>query len=424
MSNRNINFIGWLLVISMIFDAWLFVNSQTKPALFVLIFSICILFLIFIFFQAKIEESRRTSAGIMHLFEKSEENRTNAEDLKNKILLMVDDLPEGILIINKDDKISVINSRAERFLGVHRKQVLNKPILDLGNLSNVRKIVFPMLINFKASHKSEIEVRKNFILEITIEPLFLSKNNIAKLIILHDITKIKYAQQEKNEFISVAAHQLKSPLSATRLSLKMLLEGDFGKISKEQRAILEKTYKKNESLIYLVEDLLKEAKTEMPDQFDNRALISFENLVPPIIDFYKDEMKIKKIDFKFNKPNKKLPEILADQEKIEMVIQNLLDNAVKYTPPKGRIEVSIIPKKDELEFMIKDSGVGIPEDQKEKIFTRFSRAANAIESKEGGTGLGLAIAKEIIEKHHGKIWFESRENEGSTFFFSLPFTKR
>ena len=101
-----------------------------------------------------------------------------------------------------------------------------------------------------------------------------------------------------------------------------------------------------------------------------------------------------------------------------MVIQNLFDNAVKYTPPKGKIEVGIISKKEEIEFKIKDSGIGIPDSQKEKIFTRFSRAGNA--TKAAGSGLGLAIAKDIIEKHHGKIWFQSKENEGSTFFFSLP----
>lgn len=424
MSNKSINFVGWLLVFIMIFDAWLFIDLQKKLALYILIFSIFVLFVIFWLFWSKIDEFKRTNIGIMRLFEKSEEGRMAAEDLKNKILLMVDDLPEGILIISKGDKISVINRRAERLLGIHRKQVLNKSVLDLGHLSNVRKIVFPLLINFKAAHKSEIEVRKNFILDLTIEPLVLGRNNIAKLIILQDVTKIKYAQQEKNEFISIAAHQLKSPLSAARLSLKMMLEGDFGKINKEQRAVLEKTYKKNESLMYLVEDLLKEAKTASPDQLDNRALVNLEDLVPPIIDFYRDEMQIKKINFKYNKPGKKLPEVLADQEKIEMVVQNLFDNAVKYTPPKGRIEVSIFPKKEEVQFEIKDSGIGIPEDQQEKIFTRFSRAGNVAKTKEGGTGLGLSIAKEIIEKHRGKIWFESKENQGSAFFFSLPWAKK
>jgi PAS domain S-box-containing protein len=402
------------------------------PAFYVPLFSIFFLLLIFILFSIEIKKLKKEKAGLVHVLEKSEESRINSEELKNKILLMIDDLPEGLLIIDKNGKISVINKRAEKFLGVNRRQVLNKPVLDLGNLSNVKKIVFPLLANFKGAYKEEIEVRKNFILDLTIEPLALEKNNTAKLIILQDITKIKYAEVAKNQFISVAAHQLKSPLSATRLSLKMLLSGDFGKVNKKQQGILEKTYKENESLIYLVEDLLKEAKIERADQLDKRSLINLEDLVAPVADFYRDEIKRKKISFKFNKPDKKIPEVLADKEKIKMVIQNLFDNAVKYTPVKGKIEINIkeaasgraSPSKGrEVEFAIKDSGIGIPEDQKEKIFERFSRAINVAKAKTAGTGLGLAIAKDIIEKHHGKIWFQSKENEGSTFFFSLPFIK-
>ena len=425
MLNRTVKFIGsaiWvLLALLVIFNAWLFMNSQLNTVMYDLFFSILLLSLVFTLFLIEIKKLEKENIGLTHVLEKSEESRINAENLKSKILLMVNDLPEGILIIDKDDKISVINNRAEKFLGINRRQALNKTILGLGHLSNVKKIVFPLLVNFKAAHKEEIQVRKNFVLDLTIQPLVLGKNDTAKLIILHDITKIKYAQEEKNQFVSVAAHQLKSPLSATKLSLKMMLDGEFGKINKEQKDILEKTYKKNDSLIYLVDSLLKEARTDEPEQLDNRAPINLENLVSQVVDFYKDEMKRKKINFKFKKPDKKLPEVLADPERIEMVIQNLFDNAVKYTPLKGKIEINITPQRDQVEFAIKDSGIGIPEDQKGKIFTRFSRGINVVKTKTAGSGLGLSIAKEIIEKHHGRIWFESKENEGSTFFFSLPF---
>ena len=430
MSKKNVNFvigargIFWIILLAslMIFDAFFSFGFEIKSALCLLSFSILLMFSVFVLFLSEIKDLEKTNAGLTHVLEKSEESRINSEDLKNKIISMVDDLPEGLLIINKNNEVSVINSRAEKFLGINRKQVLNRSVLELGSLSSVKKIVFPLLFNFKGAHREEIEVKKNFILDLTIEPLVINKNNIAKLIILHDITKIKLAQEAKNQFVSVAAHQLKSPLSSTRLSLKMLLNNDFGKINKEQKDVLEKTYRNNESLIYLVEDLLKEAKNEGVGKFDNRSLVDSKELVLPVVDFYEGEIKRKKIDFKFNKPDKKLPEILADQEKIKMVIQNLFDNAVKYTPSRGKIEVSIVTKKEEIEFSIKDSGIGIPDDQKEKIFTRFSRAANVVQSKMSGSGLGLAIAKDIIEKNHGKIWFQSKENVGSTFFFSLPFT--
>lgn len=223
-----------------------------------------------------------------------------------------------------------------------------------------------------------------------------------------------------NKNIPLIVHQLKAPSSAVRISLKMLIDGDFGKLNKEQKGILEKTYQKNEALINLIESLLEEAKNEENGFLINKSLVNLEDLVNLTADFYKDEMLRKKIDFRFNRPEGGVSEVSADSEKIKMVIQNLFDNAVKYTPDKGKIEVSITPQKEEIEFKIKDTGIGIPEDQKGKIFKRFSRVATGLGAKTKGTGLGLAVVKDVIEEHHGKIWFQSKENEGSTFFFSLP----
>ena len=377
-----------------------------------------------ILFFIEIRRLEKENVGISHTLERSEEKRINAEKLKKEVLTIIDDLPEGILIISKEDKVIMVNSRAEKLLNITRKKVLNKSILDLRYSSAARKITLPVSANSKSVHKEEVHIRENFILDLTIEPLIFDKNDRAKLVILRDITKTKYAEAAKNQFISVAAHQLKSPLSTVGLSLKMLLNQDFGKINKEQRDILEKTCKKNESLIYLVEDLLRDASSDEAKQVDAVSLVNLESLVPSVIDFYKDELKHKKITFKFNKPDKKTPAVSADPEKIKMVVQNLFDNAVKYTLPKGKIEVSLLSNRDKIEFSIKDSGMGIPEDQKEKIFKRFSRAANAIKSNNSGSGLGLAIAKDVIEKYRGKIWFQSKENEGSTFFFSLPITDK
>jgi len=392
--------------------------------LYVLLYFILLFLIVFILLLSEIKKMEKENLGMDHLLEKSEASRINAEKLKNKVLLMINDLPEGILIIDKDGKVSVVNSRAEKFLGLNKKQILNKTIFDLGHLSDVKKIVSPTLVNFKGVHREEINLRKNFILELTIEPLVLEKNNTAKLIILRDITKMKYAEVAKDQFITVAAHQLKSPLTAVGLSLKMILDQDFGKISKEQRNILDKTYKKNEFLMYLVEDLLKDARADGVAQPETKSMVDLGEVADSIIDFYRDEIKRKNIGFKLNKTDKKLPKILVDKEKIKMVVQNLFDNAVKYTPKKGKIEVSIISKKEGIEFEIKDSGIGVPENQKERIFKRFSRATNAIGSKAPGTGLGLAIAKDVIEKYRGKIWFESKENKGSTFYFTLPTAKQ
>lgn len=432
MGNKIIKSAGLLLAILLVFDALLFINLGAKQGLYILYISILLLLIILTLSFAEMGELKKINAGFSHILGKSEQKRIDSEKLKNEILLMIDGLPEGILVIDKDNKVSFINSKAENFLNVTRKKILNKSVLEIKELSGAKKIVSHLLANFKAAHKEEIKVRDNFVLDITVESLNFGKNNRAKLVIMQDVTKIKYAEEGKDKFISVTAHQLKAPLSNARLSLKMLLDEDFGKINKEQRNILEKTYKNNESLIYLIQDLLKDTRNNETDRPDNRGLADLEDLTDSVLDFYTNEIKEKKINFTFKRADKKLPKVFVELEKIKMVIQNLLDNAVKYTPPKGKIEISITAGKKDLEFKIKDSGIGIPDNQKEKIFTRFS-GSNILSGAKtgalmGSSGLGLVIAKDIIDKHHGKIWFESKDGSdgtsGSTFFFSLPWVKK
>jgi len=136
----------------------------------------------------------------------------------------------------------------------------------------------------------------------------------------------------------------------------------------------------------------------------------------------KEEAQRRGIHFEFKKPRKKIPEVKIDSEKISLVFQNLLDNAIHYTKTGGQVKVSIdyLKEKDRIIISVKDTGIGIPDDQQKRVFSRFFRGANAIKTETEGTGLGLFIAKNIVEAHNGKVWFESKENKGSTFHFSLP----
>ena len=137
------------------------------------------------------------------------------------------------------------------------------------------------------------------------------------------------------------------------------------------------------------------------------------------INGYKDEIKEKKIKIDFKKPDD-FPKIMLDEERIKLVVQNFIDNAIKYSPKGGKI--IIVLKKDEknIELEVQDFGIGIPKNQQDKIFAKFSRADNAIKLNSLGSGLGLFLSKNIVEAHGGKIWFESQENAGTSFYFSLP----
>jgi len=226
----------------------------------------------------------------------------------------------------------------------------------------------------------------------------------------------------KTEFVSLAAHQLRTPLSAIKWTLDMLLNGDLGEITVEQKDFIGKTYQSNERMINLINDLLDVTRIEEGKYLYRPTLTDLGTIVQFVMNSCKEEVQRKKLNLEFKKPIPKLPKIILDVEKIRLVVQNLLENAIKYTPSGGKITVSLKHLKDkkEAELQVQDTGVGIPKDQQERVFTKFFRAANVMRLDTGGSGLGLFISKNIVEAHGGRIRFESEEGKGTTFYLSLP----
>lgn len=216
----------------------------------------------------------------------------------------------------------------------------------------------------------------------------------------------------------ILIHQLRSPLSSIKLSLQMFLDGSFGKVTKEQREILQKICQKNNNLLSLTEDLSDIYKIGQKFSSLSCALVDLQGLIKDIVCLKEEEIKDKKITLKINKS--KIAKIYLDRKKVFIVLENVLDNAIKYNKVGGTIEIYLKETGDFIEINFKDSGIGIPEEEQNKLFTKFFRATNAKHLDESGCGLGLFIAKNIVEFHGGKIWFESKENKGSTFFVSLP----
>ncbi len=247
-----------------------------------------------------------------------------------------------------------------------------------------------------------------------------------KLLIRRDLElsraneKLRYLDQAKSEFVSVAAHQLRTPLSGIKWSLNLLLAGDLGTLSDEQRTFLLKCYESNERMIALINDMLSADRVESGKfRFDLKPaqlLDLVDNVLFEILPVARD----RHIKISFGTKTEKIPLVLMDAEKLRGAIQNLLENAVRYTLSGGSITVSFSADQGFVTMVVKDSGIGIPISQQGKIFTRFFRATNAIRKETDGSGLGLFITKNIVEKHGGKLWFESEQGKGSTFYFSIP----
>ena len=364
-----------------------------------------------------VEESR---SALMNMLEDMDEERKKVEKEKNKTLTIIENFADGLLVFDSEHRLSLINPQAEVIFGVESKEVMDKSVSELLVFPNFKPVAEFLLKQKTGAIRKELQIKENLILEVSTIPLITQEEELGSLLILHDVTRGKIIERMKTEFVSLAAHQLRTPLSAVKWTLKILLDGDLGEINQEQRDFIEKTYQSNERMISLINDLLNITRIEEGRYLYKLTLIDIEDVVQSMVNSYKEEADRRGISLTFKKPEAKLPRVSVDLEKIKLAIQNLIDNSIRYTKSGGKVLISLSRKEKEIEFLIKDTGMGIPKDQQGRIFTKFFRAPNVIKTDTEGSGLGLFIVKNIVEVHGGKIWFESEEEKGTTFYFTLP----
>ncbi len=235
--------------------------------------------------------------------------------------------------------------------------------------------------------------------------------------------KLVEVDKSKSEIISVAAHQLRTPLSALKWALKILIDEDAGKITLEQRELLHKGMESNERLITLVNDILAMDHIESGRLKYTFIPVQLEDMIQGTIGELLLVASRRQVRVEFVPPRSFMPKVKVDPDKIRDVIQNLIENAIKYTKEGDTVLVTLTQEQNALVCAIADHGMGIPDEQQQKIFSRFFRAQNAVRAEIEGSGLGLYIAQNVVKRHGGRLWFESRVNVGTTFFLSLPLSQ-
>ena len=228
----------------------------------------------------------------------------------------------------------------------------------------------------------------------------------------------------KSDMVSVSVHQVRTSLSALKWIIRMFLDGDLGKLTIEQENLMRKADEGNDRAIGIVNELLLTNKTENAGEkeYDFEKVDIIELINGSIFNF-SGEAYIRGIEIIFLSSVIKIPEVKADKEKLRIVLENLLENAIKYSNYHGKIFVSIKVVEETVEVSIKDTGVGMSEEGKKRIFEKFYRDPAAQKKERVGSGIGLFTCKNIVEKHGGKIWFDSSDKEGSTFFITIPIFK-
>src|SRR6056297_311767 len=390
-------------------------------------------------FQNKLEdkvkqrtrELEKTKNELAETLKETKETKEKVEEEKNKTSAIISNLVNPIIIIDSENKINLFNPKAKEVLGF-KKSDIGKKIDKKDNYS---------LENFKDLIKKEHKIKKGKNMdppipeeeELNIEhqgetltykivttKVYDKKNKyLGTMKTFSDLTREKRINRLKTEFVSIAAHQLRTPLSAIKWAIKMILEGDTGPINQDQREILTKGFESNERMIKLVNDMLNVSRIEEGRLQYNFAKTNFKEVYETVVGNVKSKIKEKNIKVNIKKPDK-MPSVYMDKEKIRLVIQNLLENAVKYTPVNGTVTLEIQKQKKNLRIKAKDNGVGIPEKDQKKLFSKFFRAENVKKMQTDGTGLGLFIANNIIKKHGGEIHFKSEEGKGTEFYFYLP----
>ena len=199
----------------------------------------------------------------------------------------------------------------------------------------------------------------------------------------------------------------------------MILDGDMGKINKEQKEIMEKTYQSNERMIGLVNNLLNIARIEEGKYTINPIQTDIIKICQSAVNSIADNFKKKGVDFKFIRSGNKPIMVFVDEEKLELVVQNMLDNALKYTSKSGKVFLSFKETAKTVTVEVRDDGIGITDNDQPRVFSKFFRASQAALVEPAGSGLGLYMAKNIIDSHNGKIGFKSQPGKGSTFYFTV-----
>jgi signal transduction histidine kinase len=239
------------------------------------------------------------------------------------------------------------------------------------------------------------------------------------VVVYHDISREVLADRLKSEFIATASHELRTPLTSIRGYIDLLLLGTLGTLSQAQNDFLKVVKNNVVRLVELIDDLLDVSRAEAGEMRLRRETIDLAEVLYEVGESLYSQFTARSISLAIDVPDG-LPSVVADRQRLRQIVVNLVNNACKYTPEGGHVDVVARNGGEKLRVDVRDTGVGIAQDAQSHIFTPFYRADNPLREQAGGTGLGLSITKTLIDLHGGEIWFESHEGQGSTFSFTLP----
>lgn len=354
-------------------------------------------------------------------------NELEAEKVKDEALLS--SIGEGMVAIDADGRVIKINGTALSMLGIAQAAIFGQKIESLVEFRDeqggaVAAQYLPGSIALNHGQKTEdtflVQAKgQSLALTITSSPVRMQHRTVGVIMVMRDVTREREVDRMKTEFISLASHQLRTPLSAIRWFSEMLVNGDAGQLNQVQNEFAHNIAESTNRMIQLVSSLLNISRIESGRIVIDPRPTDLGELLQGIIKDLGPKVQEREQNLAVS-VHADLPKINLDARMVSQVYLNLLTNAIKYTPKGGDIVVIVSRKGDQIISQVSDNGYGIPKAQQDKIYQKFFRADNIVKIETDGTGLGLYLAKAIVESSGGKIWFGSEEGKGTTFWFSLP----
>ncbi|WP_018934401.1 cell wall metabolism sensor histidine kinase WalK [Gracilibacillus lacisalsi] len=348
-------------------------------------------------------------------------NQTTEEE-RRKLSSVLSNMSDGVIATDEKGNITLMNDPATHLIGVSLHEAKGQPISEI------------LQIEDKVVDVKELEEVGSLTVDFSDEEqLFLIKANFSivqdedgnfmgLITVISDVTEQEKVDRERKEFVSNVSHELRTPLTTMRSYLEALTDGGAWEDKELAPRFLQVTQNETERMIRLVNDLLQLSKMDHKESAMYKKRIDIIPVFHHILDRF-EMNKTELIHFERKIPDERIF-VWVDQDKITQVTDNIMSNAIKYSPEGGKITFQVVKEPHRLRISISDQGLGIAREKVDKIFERFYRVDKARSRELGGTGLGLAISKEIIEAHHGQIWASSKEGKGTTIYFTLPLTKR
>lgn len=363
--------------------------------------------------------------NINELSNEVESGQRRIESERKRLDSVLSNMYEGVIATNSHGRIDIVNSMATRMLNYSTENIIGQNILSLLGLEeeyNLRDLVDrneDVLVNFSRRNGDTIVVRTSFSM-IQTESGFIS----GVVCVLRDVTEEQRTEEERKQFVSNVSHELRTPLTSMRSYIEALIDGAW-KDTELAPHFLDVAQSETDRMIRMIEDLLNLSRIDSEESELEKELIDLTGLITQVLNRF--DMLLDSEDYRekhiFIKREllKETIFVDIDPDRFVQVLDNIINNAINYSPEDGVITCSMEELENEVILSIADEGIGIPQEDLEFIFNRFYRVDQARSRAMGGTGLGLAISWEVINQHNGRIWVESEEQKGTTFYISLPY---